>query len=481
MALAALTAGVSWLTGGPAMAKGGALADACRSQSPDAASRDLTSRDVTSGDVTSRDVTGGLATLAPAAGVLSIADAAGAAAGQGRNALPGRPDAASATRAVPGLGGRPAVPAVPGAGAALPAPAGAKAITAPVSGGAVPGSRVPGSTVPGSTVPGSTVPGSAVPGAAKAVPAALPGTDSRGLFPARSAMPLLAVAPAKPSVSNKVCVPQSPEALRTAPAGQERLHPITQAQPKGHQRHPRPEGSQADPARPHSGSAQGLVGRNPEGRTSTGRHPGGQNPGGQNSGAQNSGAQNPGAQNSGTQNPQGSDTQNQGMPGNLKPQGGAHSDSGQSFASGQEQSSTSTTTPRRHRKTHRHPKQQGVAAPGQAAGRAAKHPANQAADQAGHPLAGSQTAAGGQKNAAKRGRQRHDEAVQPAGPQGRRAAPVVQTDAANDRRVPRLQPREYPKAHPQSGDITAPAALRKATDTRTVTELARTTGKQLLP
>ncbi|OPG11833.1 hypothetical protein B1L11_18310, partial [Microbispora sp. GKU 823] len=123
------------------MAKDGALADACRAQS----------RDVTGHEVTGRDLTGGLTTLAPAASVLSIADAAGAAAGQGHNSLP--TGSATVARTVPGPAALPAVPGprtlpgsmpgtatgaapgtapgtVPGGAAVLPAPAGAKTLPA---------------------------------------------------------------------------------------------------------------------------------------------------------------------------------------------------------------------------------------------------------------------------------------------------------------------------------------------------------------
>ncbi|GAB3882738.1 hypothetical protein GCM10027612_13740 [Microbispora bryophytorum subsp. camponoti] len=57
----------------------------------------------------------------------------------------------------------------------------------------------------------------------------------------------------------------------------------------------------------------------------------------------------------------------------------------------------------------------------------------------------------------------------------------VLPDAADGRHVPRL--REYPKAasHQQNGDITAPAALTKATGTRAVTDFAAAAGKKLLP
>ncbi|MEV4456708.1 hypothetical protein [Microbispora sp. NPDC049633] len=426
VALAAVTAGVSWLTGGAAMAKGGALADACRTQSGDVTGRDVTGRDVPGRDVPGRDVTGGLTTLAPAAGVLSIADAAGAAAGQGRNSLPTGP--ATTTRSVPA-----ALPAVPGP-RTLPA---------------VPGPR---------TLPGAMT--GAAPSAAKAAPA-VPAADAKTLFPARSTVPLLAVAPAKPSDAN-ACAP----ALRTAPAAHEREHPATQGHPKKGHRHPKPEGEPAG-APSRGDAARGTLSQNPGAQ-----NPGGQNPGAQNPGAQNTSPRRPEARKPGAQKPE---AQNQGTQGTLTPEGVSNSNSSQSAASGQEQSTrTFPARDRRHRKGH-HPRKPGLVPPAQAANQA-----NQAgqAGQAGRPASGTRNASlpeGERKKGAKDGRQRPDGA--------RGTAPVVRTDAADGRHVPRMQPREYPKAatRGQNGDITAPAALTKATGTRAVTDLADATGKKLLP
>lgn len=403
VALAAVTAGVSWLTGGAAMAKGGALADACRTQSGD----------VTGRDVTGRDVTGGLTTLAPAAGVLSIADAAGAAAGQGRNSLPTGP--ATTTRPVPA-----ALPAVPGP-RTLPA---------------VPGPR---------TLPGAMT--GAAPSAAKAAPA-VPAADAKTLFPARSTVPLLAVAPAKPSDANACAA-----ALRTAPVAHEREHPATQGHPKKGHRHPKPEGEPAG-APSRGDAARGTLS---------------QNPGAQNPGAQNTSPRRPEARKPGAQKPE---AQNQGTQGTLTPEGVSNSNSSQSAASGQEQSTrTFPARDRRHRKVH-HPHKPGLVPPAQAANQAGQ------AGQTGRPASGTRNASlpeGERKKGAKDGRQRPDGA--------RGTAPVVRTDAADGRHVPRMQPREYPKAatRGQNGDITAPAALTKATGTRAVTELADATGKKLLP
>ncbi|MBB2744536.1 UNVERIFIED_ORG: hypothetical protein FHR35_004385 [Microbispora rosea subsp. rosea] len=459
---------MSWLTGGPAMAKDGALADACRAQS----------NDITSRDVTGRDLTGGLTTL-PAAGVLSIADMAGAAAGQGRNSLPSGP--ATVARTVPGPAALPAVPgprtlpgtmpsaatgaatgaapgaakaapAVPGGTTALPAPAGAKTLPADATTLSAPAKAV--SAPVHNAVAGATA--VSEPRRAPAVPAA----DAKTLFPARSTVPLLAAAPAKPSAAN-ACVPQ---ALRTAPAAQEREHPVAQGHQKKSHRHPKPQDEQAGSAS-RGDSAQGSVPQKP----------GAQKPGAQNSGAQKPGAQKPEARNQGTQ-------------GAFAPQGEFHSTSSQSGASGQKQSTqTFPVKDRRHRKAHHPHKQPGVVAPAQAADRSAKQSAKQSADQAapqagqaGRPMTGTRNASlpeGERKKGAKDKRQRNDDA------RGRGTAAAVQPDAADGRHVPRLLPREYPKAasRQQNGDITAPAALTKATGTRAVTDFATATGKKLLP
>ncbi len=469
VALAAVTAGVSWLTGGPAMAKDGALADACRAQS-----HDITGRDVTGHDATGRDLTGGLTTL-PAAGVLSIADAAGAAAGQGRNSLPTGP--ATVARTVPGPAALPAVPgprtlpgtmpgaatgaapgaakaapAVPGGTTALPAPAGAKTLPADATTLSAPAKAV--SAPVHNAVAGATA--VSEPRRAPAVPVA----DAKTLFPARSTVPLLAAAPAKPSAAN-ACAPQ---ALRTAPAAQEREHPVAQGHQKKSHRHPKPQDEQAGPAS-RGDSAQGSMPQKPT--------------------AQKPGAQKPEAQKPGAQKPE---ARNQGTQGAFAPQGEFHSTSSQSGASGQKQSTqTFPVKDRRHRKAHHPHRQPGVVAPAQAADQSAKQGAKQSADQAapqagqaGRPMTGTRNASlpeGERKKGAKDKRQRNDDA------RGRGTAAAVQPDAADGRHVPRLRPREYPKAasRQQNGDITAPAALTKATGTRAVTDFATATGKKLLP
>ncbi|MEU7909807.1 hypothetical protein [Microbispora bryophytorum] len=455
---------MSWLTGGPAMAKDGALADACRAQS----------RDVTSHDVTGRDLSGGLTTL-PAAGVLSIADAAGAAAGQGRNSLPTGP--AVLTRTVPGPTALPAVPgpralpgtmpgaasgaasgaapgvakaapAAPRATTALPAPAGVKTLPADATTLSAPAKAI--SAPVQNAVAGATA--VSEPRRAPAAPAA----DAKTLFPARSTVPLLATVPAKPGTAN-ACAPQ---ALRTAPAAQERKHPEAQGHQKKSHRNPKPQDEPAGSAS-RGDSAQGSVPQNP----------GAQNPGARNPEARNPGARNPEARNPGARNP---GAPNQGAQGSLASQGESHSHSSQSGASGQEQSTkTFPVKDRRHRKAHHPRKQPGAMAPGQAANQSAGQ-----AGQAGRPLTGTRNASlpeGERKKGAKDKRQRND------GASGQGPAMGVLPDAADGRHVPRL--REYPKAasHQQNGDITAPAALTKATGTRAVTDFAAAAGKKLLP
>ncbi|MBO4273834.1 hypothetical protein, partial [Microbispora triticiradicis] len=346
-ALAAVTAGVSWLTWGTAMAKDGASSDACRPRSHDATGRDATGHDITDQGVTrheiarreatDRDVRSVPATLAPAAGVLSIADAAGSAAGQGHRSLPGRPvpdpavpgvaakpvlPALTAPRALPGtssartltglvprtgnapaagaapvrvpgavggratgipVGGAAGVPGavggatgVPGAvgGATTPAAAGVPAKSLPVGLAAAPSAAKPisagTSVLPSSTKPislgTSALPSATKPLAAGAsalssparsltapaatvagsrVPAAAPVANSGTLLPARSAVPLLAVAPARPSASDAACPPQAPQGLRGERAEQERVRPLTEGRPRA-RRHPRPEEEAGD-------------------------------------------------------------------------------------------------------------------------------------------------------------------------------------------------------------------------------------------
>ncbi|GAB3130835.1 hypothetical protein [Microbispora hainanensis] len=438
---------MSWFAGGPAMAKDGALADACRAQS-----HNITAGGVTGHDVTGPDLTGGLTTL-PAAGVLSIADAAGAAAGQGHNALP--TGSATVAKTLPAPAALPAVPGprslpgtASGATSALPAPASAaktlptdattlsapaKAVTAPVHGAVAGASAV-----------------------ADRRTAAVPAADAKTLFPARSAVPLLAAAPAKPSAANG-CARQ---ALRTAPAAREREHPVAQGHPKKGHRNPKPQDQ------PAGAASRGSAPQQP--RT---QQPGTQQPGTQQPGTQKPGAQKPGTQKPG-QGPEGRDQGAQGSQGGLAPQGVSHSTSSQSGASSQEQSTkTFPVKDRRHRKAHHPRKQPGAAAPAQAA--------NQAG-QAGRPMPGTRNTAlaeGERVKGAKDKRQRNDAA------RGRGTAVGVEPDIADGRHVPRLRPREYPRAasHQPNRDITAPAALTKVTGTRAVTDFAATTGKKLLP
>lgn len=385
------------------MAKDGALADACRTLSRDVAKPPA---------------------LAPATGVLSIADAAGAAAGQGRSSLP----SGSATGTVPGPVPLPAIPgprtlpgsasgAVPGA---LPLPSNAKIL---------PDAKTLSAPTQAVTAP---VHNAVADATAIAEPRRLPtgsAADAKTLFPARSAVPLLAASPDRPANAN-ACTPQ--QALRTAPADR-------QAPAKKERRHPKPE---------HGEAARGS----------------GQNPGAQKAGAQKAGAQKPEARNQGTQ-------------GALTPQGESRSTSSQSGASGQEQSTqTFPAKERRHRKSHHPRKQPGVVPPAQTAPQNAGRQAAQTAQ------AGPQ---GERKKAAKDKRQRHDgtRVRETEGTRARGADMGVRPDVADGRHVPRLQPREYPKAASQHpiGDITAPAALTKVTGANAVTDLATATGKKLLP
>ncbi|MCT9932102.1 hypothetical protein N5079_18015 [Planotetraspora sp. A-T 1434] len=161
VALAAVTIGVSWLATGQAMAGAAAtMTTTCEPQNKSAAA---------------------LHSLAPATGVLSITDAAGAAAGQGVPALPGRPGA------------------VPPAARLIPA-AQPKAVPA-------------------------------------AVPAGVPAAP-KGVLPAPKlpAVPLLAVAPARPNLSSPACVPAAPvvtEPIAEKPRHKHpRKHHKPAAQPK---------------------------------------------------------------------------------------------------------------------------------------------------------------------------------------------------------------------------------------------------------
>ncbi|GGO13770.1 hypothetical protein GCM10010116_27810 [Microbispora rosea subsp. aerata] len=438
---------MSWLTGGPAMAKDGALADACRAHSR---------------DVRGHDRTGGLTTLAPASGVLSIADAAGMAAGQGHKSLP------SATRTIPGPAALPAVPgprtlpspvnsAVSGVaktapavgGTALPTPANVKTLPAPVDAKTLPapvdaktlpapvGAKTLPTDVKTISAPAQTVTapvhtvvsGTKTIAEPRRVPA-LPAADAKTLFPSRSTVPLLAAAPAKPANPN-ACKPQ---ALRTGPDAEKRERSAAEGHPKKNHR-PRPEGAAEGPAS-RGDSAHGRAAHKPDSRK-------------------------PGAQNQAPQDA-------------TAPSSTSNSSSYQSGASGQEQSTE--TFPVRDRRHRKHPhKQHGATAPGQAANQSANQ-----AGQAGRPKAGMQNSSlpeGERKKGAKDKRRRHD------GERGRGIAPAVQPDAADGKHVPRLLPREYPAAATRrpNGDITAPAVLSRATDTRAVTDLAASTGKKLLP
>ncbi|GLW23702.1 hypothetical protein Mame01_37450 [Microbispora amethystogenes] len=563
---------MSWLTWGTAMAKDGASSDACRPRNHDVTGHDVTGHDVTGHDATGHDSTdqgvtrheiarreatdrnvrGVPATLAPAAGVLSIADAAGSAAGQGHRSLPGRPvpdpavpgvakpvlpaltapralpDTSSAralTGLVPRTGNAPAAGAapvrvpgtagagggraagvpgavggatgVPGAvgGATTPAAAGVPAKSLPVGLATAPSAAKPisagTSVLPSSTKPislgTSGLPSATKPLAAGAsalssparsltapaatvagsrVPATAPVANSGTLLPARSAVPLLAVAPARPSASDAACPPQAPQGLRGEPAEQERVRPLTEGRPRA-RRHPRPE-EEAGNAGGQSRAAHSTPAHN-----TAAHNPAGQNPAGQGSAARP-------AEQAG-----------------LTPQSSTVSTSSQSGASGQEQ--TTETFPRKHPHRRHHPhKQDGTP--------------EQAANQAGRPASAVQEDTGTateRKNGAGHRRQRDDAAApaqagrpQAAGQdraaqgkagqgkaapgkaaQGRKIAPAVQPETVGGRRVPRLQPREYPRAaaHPQGGDITTPAALTRATGTHGVTDFAAATGNRILP
>ncbi|WP_204285750.1 hypothetical protein [Microbispora amethystogenes] len=590
-ALAAVTAGVSWLTWGTAMAKDGASSDACRPQNrgvtdrgvtdDGVAGRDVARHEIARREATDRDVRGVPATLAPAAGVLSIADAAGSAAGQGHRSLPGRPGpdpavpgavakpvlpALTAPRALPGTSsartltglvpragnapvhapgavgggvagvpGAAGLPGAPGAvgGATTPAAAGARSLPAglaaapssakPISAGA---SVLPSPTKPislgTSALPSATKPLSAgtsalssparsltAPAAALAgsrMPAAAPVANSGALLPARSAVPLLAVAPARPSAPDAACPRQAPRGLRGEPAAQEGVRPITEGRPRAH-RHPRPEeeaGNAAQGAESRGHSPQGRAEQNRAGQDRAGQDRAGQDRAGQDRAGQKRGAHNPGAQglagqNAGGQNHAAHDPagQNPAGPGSaarpagqtgLTPRTSSVSTSSQSGASGQEQSTETFPREHRHRKHHPH-KQNGAGTP------------EQAANQAGRPSIATQEDTGTlteRKNGAGHRRQRDDAAQAHAGrpqaagqgragqgkaAQGRNVAPAVQPETVGGRRIPRLQPREYPRAaaHQQGGDITTPAALTRATGTHGVTDFAAATGNKILP
>ncbi|WP_182872908.1 hypothetical protein [Microbispora sp. H10670] len=599
-ALAAVTAGVSWLTWGTAMAKDGASSDACRPRNHDITGHDVTGRDATGHDstdqgvtrheiarreATDRNVRGVPATLAPAAGVLSIADAAGSAAGQGHRSLPGRPvpdpavpgvakpvlPALTASRALPGTssaraltglvprtGNAPAAGAapvrVPGAagtgggraagvpsaagraagvpsavgraagvpsavgGATTPAAAGVPARSLPVGLATAPSAAKPisagTSVLPSSTKPislgTSGLPSATKPLAAGAsalssparsltapaatvagsrVPAAAPVANSGTLLPARSAVPLLAVAPARPSASDAACPPQAPQGLRGEPAEQERVRPLTEGRPRA-RRHPRPE-EEAGNAGRQSRAAHNPAVRNPAAHNPVAHNPAGQNPAGQGSAAR------PAGQGSAARPAEQGSAARPAEQAGLTPQSSTVSTSSQSGASGQEQ--TTETFPRKHPHRRHHPhKQDGT--PEQAANQAGR-PASAAQEDtgtaterkngAGHrrqrddaaaPAQAGRPQAAGQDRTAQ-GKSAQGKAAQGKSAQGRKIAPAVQPETVGGRRVPRLQPREYPRAaaHPQGGDITTPAALTRATGTHGVTDFAAATGNRILP
>ncbi|WP_405088146.1 hypothetical protein [Microbispora sp. NBC_01389] len=587
-ALAAVTAGVSWLTWGTAMAKDGASSDTCRPQNRDVTDHDVTDHGVTGRDVarhesarrevTDRDERGVPATLAPAAGVLSIADAAGSAAGQGHRSLPGRP---GPDPAVPGAVASPVLPALT-APRALPGTSSARTLTglvpraanAPAAGsapvrvpGAVGGSAagVPGAAglpgVPGTVGGAKSLPvglaaapspakpislgTSALPSATKPlatgasalssparslmapaaalvgsrVPAAAPLANSGTLLPARSAVPLLAVAPARPGAPDAACPPQAAQGLPGEPAAQEGMRPLTEGRPRAH-RHPRPEGEAGNAAQgvesrgrspqdrseqdragqeqagldragqkrgAHNLGTQGLTGQNAGGQSHPAHNHPAHNPAAHNPAANNPVANNPAANNSAGRNPAGpgSAARPAGQAG-LTPRTSSVSTSSQSGASGQEQSTETFPREHRHRRHHPH-KPNGAGTPENQAGR----PANAVQEDTG--------TATERKNGAGHRRQRDDAAApahagrsQAAGQggaaqgraaQGRNVAPAVQPESVGGRRIPRLQPREYPRtaAHPQGGDITTPAALTRATGTHGVTDFAAATGNKILP
>lgn len=163
VALAAVTAGVSWLTTGPAMAGSAAAGDGAVAGlvcEPTAGGQ--------TGALPSSLARTGRTTLAPATGVLSVADAAGAAAGRGMPSLPGR-----SVKALP-VGGASAIPAFP----------------------------------------------------------SLSSTGGKAILPEEKSplTPVLSVAPARPSVPNALCLPTAPMSA-TQPLQQDRVHPITNPQP----------------------------------------------------------------------------------------------------------------------------------------------------------------------------------------------------------------------------------------------------------
>lgn len=187
IALAAVTAGVSWFTTGPAMAGPSPASDStgesmggtviCQPPTGNTQAGNILNRNTLNGRTLTERTPAGFTALAPATAVLSITDAAGAAAGQGMRSLPGRSTAAPQ----------------PGRLAAAPAVSG----LAPASSGAV--------------LPAAKAP----------------------------AVPILDVMPTRPSVSNALCLPTMPTtAARIHPRPQDRVHPITQTNPKEQSQQP---------------------------------------------------------------------------------------------------------------------------------------------------------------------------------------------------------------------------------------------------
>ncbi|GAA4589624.1 hypothetical protein GCM10023194_44360 [Planotetraspora phitsanulokensis] len=195
--LAAVTAGVSWLATGHAMADGATVAGPCKPQKQSSPAN--------------------LSTLTPPNGVLSIADTAGAAAGQGLTSMPGRPSTpvkGGTAQGVQGASGKSApgrprtLPAAPDASTVLPAlpdgkkaPAGAQsaAETAQSMAKGVP-AEMPN---PAPAVDAAqSVAKQAAMGASAATAAAQPAAKT-------PAVPLMAIAPAKPSVMHQACTPEA--------------------------------------------------------------------------------------------------------------------------------------------------------------------------------------------------------------------------------------------------------------------------------
>ncbi|GAA4562045.1 hypothetical protein GCM10023193_26830 [Planotetraspora kaengkrachanensis] len=197
--LAAVTAGVSWLATGHAMADGATVSAPCKPQKQSSPAD--------------------LSTLTPPNGVLSIADTAGAAAGQGLTSLPGRPSTPVKGGTAQGAAGKSApgrprtLPAAPDASTLLPAvpdgrraPAGAQSAAESAAGSAAQSvaKGVPAEMPnPAPAVDAAqSVAKQAAMGASAAAAAAQPATKT-------PAVPLMAIAPARPSVTHQSCTPES--------------------------------------------------------------------------------------------------------------------------------------------------------------------------------------------------------------------------------------------------------------------------------